>query len=279
MPYGKFTQKASSMRRKNFLGGVVQRRQKAIKTGRLRLAPPVAKLVDRRINKKLEQKTNSRHNNRRQLDNIPTDSGRVQFIVPAIEQGDDRQQRIGTQVKLSRLIVKGMLSIPADDNPTLGNGDRADICVRLMALSSKRFSTVEDVRDNWTVGANLLNGLFKNGANPIPPGGTLLDMWRDVNTESFTVHYDKVYQMKRGFGDALSTPATGAVHMPAVSKRIYISLKCKNKILKFRDPSDDSSTNYNPFLLCMWAYTNGAAPSESAVPFIQSYCTVYYHDT
>ena len=278
MPYARFSQKASASRRKNFLGGVVQRRKKAIKTARLRLAPPVAKLVDRRINKKLELKTNSRTNNRRQLDNIPTDTGRVQIVMPNIEQGDNRQERIGTQVRLSRLIIKGVVSIPADDNPTLGNGDRADISLRLLCLSSKRFSTVEDVRDNWTVGANLLNALFKNGANPLPPGGTMWDMWRDINTESFTVHHDRVFHMRRGFGDALSTPSTGAVHMPAISKPFTIRLKCKNKLLKFRDESDDSSVNYNPFVVAMWAYTNGAAPSESAVPFLQMYSTVYFHD-
>lgn len=278
MPYGRFHTKAAAGRRKSYLGGVVQRRRKTISTRRLKLAPPVAKLVDRRINKKLEMKTNSRTNNRRQLDNIPTDTGRVQLVMPKIEQGVERDQRIGTQVKLSRLIVKGMLSIPADDNPALGNGDRADISLRLLCLSSKRFSTVEDVRDNWTVGANLLNAMFKVGADPLPPSGVMWDMWRDINTESFTVHSDRVYHMKRGFGDALSTPATGAVHMPAISRPFTIRVKCKNKVLKFRDEAEDSSTNFNPFIVAMWAYTNGASPSDSGVPYLQYYSTVWYHD-
>lgn len=279
MPYGKFTHKAASSRRQSYLGGVVERRRKATSTARLKLARPVAQLVDRRINSKLELKVNNKFGNRVQLDNLPDVNTRVRYVLPNTNQGPQANERIGTQIKASSLIIKGCVTIPADDNPPLVTGDRADIQLRLMVLSSKSYKSQDGINDNWSTGTIEYSKIFKVNSIAEPPDGSLADMWKEVNTECFTTHYDKVFRMQRGVGyfpDVTST--SGAAHMPAINKSFFINVKCKNKVLKYEDSGNNEATNFCPFMIATWAYSDGSAPSSAAVPFYQSYSIFKFHD-
>jgi len=85
--------------------------------------------------------------------------------------------------------------------------------------------------------------------------------------------------MKRGVGyfpDATST--SGAAHMPAIHVPFKINIKCKNKKLCYTDYQDNEANNFAPMLVAVWGYSNGAAPSDSGVPFYQHYVTMKYYD-
>jgi hypothetical protein len=245
----------------------------------LKLNPTVAKLVQRKINANKELKVINKFGGRQQIDNLPDTSARIRKILPNVSQGTAMDERIGTQVRLKTLGIQGCITIPADDNPSLVNGDRADIQLRLMVLSSKTYKVITEIENNWNAGTTEYEKLFKVSANAEAPTGRLSDMWKQINTQNFTVHYDRVHKLQRGVGyfpDVTST--SGAAHMPAINKPFKINVKSKNKMLQYSDLNDSEATNFAPFMIATWAYTNGSPPSNSAVPFYEHFVTLRYYD-
>lgn len=282
MQYARFRYpRVPNNRRQSYLGGVVQRRRKTVASARLRLAKPVRKLVDRRIDSKVERGATTFHLRRYQFTNLISDAPvlRLHPIIPDIALGDERNDRHGTQVRLTRLHIKGRIDVPADDNPIVGNDDRAQLYVRLFVLSVRNLKSLTDVVANWNSGDILDDRFFKNNASDSAPTGSYVDMLSDVNREAFIVHYDKVMKLDRSLGyfpDPTST--SGAATQRPVSRDFNITMKVKNKILKYWDPGHVQPSNYQPFVCALFAYGNGAGPSASAVPFIEFMSKLSFKD-
>ncbi|AXH77444.1 MAG: coat protein [Cressdnaviricota sp.] len=264
---------------------VVRRRQSKPKISNLKLNPTVSKLVDRKITQSLEPKIAYIHYNRNSFDNLPNSANRVWQLIPRISQGVERDERTGTRVNAKALTIKGVLTIPAASwipvippAPDL-NADRADIQVRLLCLSSKRLRSFYDVQLNWTAQANLYSQIFKPGSNSQAPTGQQLDQWTPVNREAFTVHADKKFSMTRGtllFPDP--TSSSGAAHMPAINKKFNINVKCKNKKIYYEDETSLYPAEFQPFLIAMYSYTNGASQSNVNVLNMEYYSELHYNE-
>lgn len=262
--------------RGRYLGGVVQRRAKAVSARRYKLARPVRALVDRRINRKLETRSMFFKFRRTQWDNTPDTQARACQVFPIITQGDTRSERDGSKITLTSGWLKGVITIPSYDSAT--SNDRAAISFRLCVLSCKALKSYPEVQANWSGPGNLYTQLLKGDSTAQNPTGTMQDMWEAINTDMFTVHYDKVFNMQRG---QLLNPGAGGVgtaHMPAVTRPFYIKLKCKNKVVKYSDFGLVEASNYAPFLVGWWAYQDGANPSNAAVPFIEYQSMYYFKD-
>ncbi len=249
---------------------VVRRRKVNKNYKNLKLTKPVATLVQKKIDKNNPSKYMTYHQRRYQFSNRIADAPllRLHTVIPDIALGVERNDRQGAKVKLNSINIKGRIDIPADDNPILGNDDRAQIFVRLYVLSAKQNPVLNDVSIDWNTIYN--NKFFKNNANGTAPTGSYLDMLSDVNREMFTVHYDRVMKLDRSLGyfpDPTST--SGAATQRPVSKEFNINVKVKNKILNYATPTTTLPTNFQPFVCCQFAYGNGAAPSTSEVPFIE----------
>lgn len=249
----------------------VVRRKKAQKSYKnLKLTKPVATLVQKRIDKSNPSKYSTFHQRRYQFSNLISDAPllRLHTIIPDIALGTERNDRIGTSVKLNSINIKGRIDVPADDNPLIGNDDRAQIYVRMFVLSAKQNTQISNLITDWNSVYN--NKFFKNNANASAPTGQYVDMLSSVNREVFTCHYDKVMKLDRHypfFPDPTST--SGAASQVPVSREFNINLKVKNKILRFPQPSIVQNSDYQPFVCCLFAYGNGANPSTSEVPFIE----------
>lgn len=269
--------------RSRYLGGVVQRRRKAVRTARLKLATPVAKLVDRRINRKVETKVAPFHYRRTEWDNLPETQARCCQLLRNILQGDDRSERDGSKISLQSMLVRGYIQIPCYDQPQ--SNDRSNIYFRLCCLSAKAQGFYPDVLANWSGIGNYYSQLLKPAETAQAPDGQVQDMWRDINRDAFTVHYDKVFNLSRG-------DAGGVVPIPAettwrkdVIKHFRFRLKCKNKLLRYStavDPGTPSESiqpqNFAPFIVGWWAYTNGAPASQAAVPYVEYYVNTRFKD-
>lgn len=261
---------------------VVRRKQKQRTYKNLKLARPVDKLVQRKIDKNNPSKYITFHQRRYQFSNLIADDplNRIHAIIPYIAQGTQRNDREGAKVKLASCNIKGRIDIPADDNPALpigANEDRAQIYVRLFVLSVKQTAILSSVASGWNAGYN--DYFFKNNASPTAPQGNYLDMLSEVNREMFTVHHDKVMKLDRNLGyfpDPTST--SGAGTQKPVSREFNIKLKCKNKILDFNQPGSVQPQNFQPFVCCLFAYGNGAVPSVAAVPFIEYLSKLTFKD-
>lgn len=274
---------AGTRRRATASSTVVERRRKKHSIARLKLNPTVAKLVDRRINAHDENHAVGLHYRRNQWANIMTGAtvtDRVVGILPNIPTASSRADREGAEVTLRSMVVKGMITIPANDTPYFGNADRADICLRLCCLSCKKYQNIATIQSNWLAGDLLFQKMLKPAQIANAPTGTNLDMWKPINRQVFTVHYDKVFNFKRGVclpAVQLPTPSDqGLAHMPAINKPFRIRLKVKNKKLYFNESTDQSPSNFAPFIVGWWSYTNGAAPSISAVPFVEHFTQTYF---
>lgn len=258
---------------------VIRKKQSNAKvTKNLQLNPVVRTLVDKRIKSDQEIHSQGYHQRREQLNNLPNTISRVQQVIPDITVGSARNQREGAELKMTSLKIQGLITIPADDNPVIGTADRADITLRLLCLSAKKFKSLLQVQNNWVVLDQLYNKVFKPDDQSLPPVGLMTDAWMPINHESFTTHYDKTFRLKRGVGyfpDPTST--SGAAHMPAVNHPFTINLKCKNKKLMYQDAATDFQNNFAPFVIATWAYTNGALPSNSAVPYIEYWSQMYFY--
>lgn len=258
------------------LPSVVVRRKKQKTLKNVKLAPVVAQLVDRRIDKDNQSHHAGYWWRRRQWSNKISDdvNNRINNVFPDIPVGPKRDERLGSHVKLTRVNIKGKIDIPADDNPVVGTGDRATIYVRLMVLSSKKFKQVQEVRSNWTGGSNINNEFFKTDAAGQAPSGSYIDMLREINSDSFTTHYDKVMRFERNAftGDI----AEGYAPQRPTSKDFSINLKCKNKTLKFEDAGALQNDSWQPFVCYLFAYGNGSAPSLSNVPYIEYLSSVSF---
>ena len=249
---------------------VVRRKQQQKSYKNLKLAKPVAALVQRRIDSSNPSKHKTFHQRRYQFTNLISDAPllRLHTVIPSISLGVERHDRIGAKVQVKYCNVKGRISIPADDNPLIGNDDRAQIYVRMMVLSTKQKAQLSEVIQIWN--STLNDQFFKNDSQPFAPTGNYIDMLSHINREVFTVHHDKVMRLDRQypfFPDPTST--SGAAAQIPVSKDFSINLKMKNKILDYAQPSSVQPQNYQPFLCCLFAYGNGSPPSTSAVPFIE----------
>ena len=249
---------------------VIRKKQAQNRYKNLKLAKPVATLVQRKIDKSNPNRYNAYHQRRYQFTNLINDAPatRIWDVIPPIAQGVERHDREGTKVKLQHIHVKGRIDIPADDNPILGNDDRAQIYVRLMCLSVKQEKFIGQVRTSWSSDFDDL--FFKDESTPFAPTGKYIDMLSSINREVFTVHYDRVMKLDRNypfFPDP--TSSSGATVQRPVSREFRMNIKCKNKVLDYAEPSNTRSQNFQPFVCALFCYGNGSDPSTSAVPFIE----------
>lgn len=256
---------------------VVRRRQARPKIKNLRLAPTVSKLVERKIHAGETSHANAYWFRRRQFSNRPQDdvTWRINKIMPEIVDGTTRGNRLGSTIHLTRLNVKGRFDIPATDNPAVGNGDRANILVRQLILSSKQFKDLDDIQANWTAGANLNSLFFKTGATGIPPSGFSIDQLYPVNRDVFTVHYDKTFSLNRDYNQG-ATGLSDTVQK-TVEHKFNINMKIKNKAIKYASSTANQAENYCPFMVYMFSYGNGAQPSSTTeVPYCEYLSTVTF---
>lgn len=237
----------------------------------LKLAKPVATLVQRKIDADCKSKHITYHQRRYQFSNLISDAPllRLHTVIPDIAQGVERNDRVGACLKLNSINIKGRIDIPADENPILGNDDRAQIYVRMFVLSVKNSTDLPfTIINDWNT--NYDPKFFKDNSNPTAPTGDYKDMLSDVNRDVFTVHYDKVMKLDRNypfFPDPTST--SGASMQRPISKEFNFNLKCKNRLLRYSQPTSVQPQNYRPFVCCLFAYGNGANPSSVEVPYIE----------
>jgi len=271
-----FASAAAAKRRSANRATVVARKRKTTALNRLKLNPTVAKLVDRRIYRTQERHQTYFHLRRTQLTNMPDTLPRAWKLFPPVSQDTTRSTRLGSELTLTAGYTRGILTVPADDNPPLGNDDRADIMLRLMVVSAKGGDNV----DFWNAQylSDIYANFFKSGDAATGFTGTNIDMWQSINHDIVTTHYDRVFRMKRGVGyfPAATPQSDGAAHMPAIHIPFRIKHRVKGKKIYYRTQVTTSADNYCPVMLAVWSYTNGANPSQSGVPFIESWTNWFY---
>lgn len=190
-----------------------------------------------------------------------TNTGELMRLFPAIEQGDTRQERTGSRIKLMNINCKFLFHVSPDFAQV--NANSALAC-RLLVLSSKQFTKWTEMVTEWSAGANLGRKYLRNGEAQTYFQGDLLSLEFPVNTALFTTHYDRRFVLNRGKN--LGDDSSGLARMVDPVKMMNLNLKVKNKVVQYADSGISTASNYAPFAILLYAPVNGDISTTSPGP-------------
>lgn len=195
-------------------------------------------------------------------------TGDAPRVVPTILQGTAEDNRIGEQITAQSLKVKGAIVY----NPSTGQyGTYANsrIAVRLMIVQPRQYSNLDDVQANI---ATWCNTLLKKGSNSVAFTGILSDLWAPINSDAIIKYYDRLFYMSAPYQQT----AVGSTLMGNSTKFFNISLKLRNKILKYNSlvASGQQPTNYAPVVLLGYAHLDGSSPDTLSTAVQMTYDTM-----
>jgi hypothetical protein len=191
-----------------------------------------------------------------------SNTGDLMRLFPNIDQGDNRENRTGSKIKLQNINCKFHFHIPPATDPTAN--PTAGLCCRLLVLSPKQFTKWTEFVTEWSSGANLGRKYLRNGEAQTYFQGDLMSLEFPVNTALFTTHYDRRFQLHRG--KLIGDDSSGLARMPEVAKTINLNLKVKNKVVQYADSGLSVASNYSPFAILLYAPMNGDITTTSPGP-------------
>lgn len=180
-------------------------------------------------------------------------------ILPNISKGDDENQRNGNQIRAKSFNIKGFLKL--DVNDVADSTKLPNVVARLMVVSMKVAPSFQDAQSLST----KIGTLLKKGGTTSTFAGNLQDLYAPINTDVFTVHYDKKFYLKQDYVNVAGSSAPSTTIAQDISKTVKffnINIKCKNKLLRYDEDvgSDVLPGNFGPFLLLGYSYLDGSAP-------------------
>lgn len=187
-------------------------------------------------------------------------------VIPAIVQGDARENRNGAEITLTSLVIRGFIRM-TPDGTTAGDA----LMGRLFVVSAKRSALNIDVTD-------LSNNLLKEGSQPRAFDGTLDHVWLPTNAQYVTAHHDKRMMFVTDHISYIDGGTGGNSEDTRVSQRIVvkpftIALKVKGKVLKYSTNSSQYPENYVPQIGLGFVNLNSASPD------LNTRLTMAYHVT
>lgn len=211
--------------------------------------PVLKRLVDKRIgaNEQTHEVINVTHTQQNRDGSIAeTDLMR---LVPSISQGDSRDNRTGSKIKLTSVEVYGFLKfVPS------GAANDSGYAVRLVCASAKEYPNAQQLFVDADATANrtdVADSWLRQGADPTSFNGTFERLHLPNNTANVVTHYDRIHYLvsDRVIFDNGSTDVDTRTSVRLVIKPFRIRLKVKNKILKYDDDTSTYPINFNPFLM------------------------------
>lgn len=200
---------------------------------------------------------------------IPDALADLMDLMPDIAQGDNREQRLGSKIKLAAINLKFHFHIPPADAFT--NANSSVVC-RLLVMSPKLISKFSTLQSNWAAGENLRRQYLRDGAAATAFQGDLKSIKFPVNTALFTTHHDRTWVLRRGL--LRSGGANGLTHVPDVQKHIRLSLKVKSKYCRFSGETTNQCDNYCPFAILLCAPLNGGLLAPATDGYVNGNCYV-----
>lgn len=243
-PRRTFRRSLSSTARRSQAATVIQRARRRQSISKLRLAPTVGKLVQRKINRSEPTKFVMYDMGQGWIEQAGAiDAGDWKPLLPNISQGTKRIEREGSKVKILTMTVSGWLRlIPSD---TAGEFD--NLLARIFIAQNKNESD-----DFTTLSAQLLRG---NQDLPQPYNGTVTNHNFPVNRSIVHLYGQKSYRL---VSNRYQLVTGGLSNTYGVERDIrlipfFFKLRVKNKIIRYKDSTETLPVEFNPriaFGLC-----------------------------
>ncbi len=183
-------------------------KRSARKPNTKRFEKNVKEIVREELKEELEEKNAiTEYNNVILNSAIPTGvvlNGQGNFfkLLPEIFQsttgsaGAAYNERIGNEITLKEIDIQGFLSSNQWLENLVTNPENVKIAVRVMILRAKEVNDQELLFNNMPTDTLLRFGEQTTGlGGPIPYVGAPLDSFRDINRDTFSVKYDKVFYL------------------------------------------------------------------------------------
>lgn len=251
---------------------IVKRKRRSNYSG-LRLSAPMRNLVDRSIHKNIETKQAIVQISGGGAYGLPVQvipsaagngNGGMFSVLPRIAQGDLRDQRQGSQIKVRSCRVTCYCVLPA---ATVGSQtDRSMIEMRVICGSTKGRLNYTSLYDD--TGATMSN-IMRTGTSSDAFLGDFQHINLPLNHAVVTKHYDRNMILKTvtGNGDTVSN----AVY------KFSFNVPLKNKVLRYVE-QEAYPRNAAPWLAVGWNYTNSAAGLPVAIPNFWYQTVLNYED-
>lgn len=178
-------------------------------------------------------------------------------IVPNVANSVEDNGRIGQSVRAKSLNIRGHMKLNIND--VTDSTRLPSVMARLMVVSMK---TAPNFNEAQAQGPKL-GTLLKKGGTTTSFNGALQDLHAPINTDVFTVHYDKKFYLSQSYLNAtgVSPPSTIIAQDTKDTVKFFnINIKCKDKVLKYDEDvsSDLLPTNFAPFMLLGYSYLDGS---------------------
>lgn len=240
------------------------RRGRTRARGRLRNKKSTIKLIQHVVNANAENKDAYKTGSQNYNSGIDNSTD-LTFLVPNISQGDADASRDGQMILAKSLKVKGHMIM----NLGYAQIDDCRICVRLMIVQPKSYVGYDAINNS---AATWLSQLLKKGNTTSAFTGAIQDLYADINTDSVTKYYDKLFYLQSNY---VPTSNVGNMSQPNSVKFFSKTIKFKGKGKKLLYDSSNNSgltpTNYNPVIILGYAHLNGGGADVANTQVTMSY--------
>jgi len=226
------------------------------------------------------------------LNAIPGSNNNSFFrILPEIDQsvtgeaGKAYNTRVGNEVTLRSLDIKGMLSYNGD---TVQDIDlkNAKLAVRVMILRAKEISDTDILFDNMPTDELIISGQQVGGgttAGPTAFNGFGVDAFRPINRDVFSVKYDQVHYLDAPVsipGNNLQGDSAFSV-VPSAAKLFShrMTFGEGGLKLKYSSSSDNMANNFPYFMVIGYQSMSATASADVNLVRTSFSCHSTYTDS
>jgi len=228
-------------------------------------AKMVKTIVKRALDKRLENKENCITNTMQIFQNGTT-APVVYFLNPTILQGTSEANRLGNSVHLKNAMLRGYMRLAQTGTGDLNPVIPGQFNVRLFIGRLKTSIVAPSNTD--------LSFLLRTGASTSPfDSANGLSLCRTVNTELFTIYYDKIHKIGTGGPSqgASSYSTIGGISNNEYKLSKIIKINCTKfwkKNLSFIDNTLNTPSND---ALYMWAgiVDSIVSTNSNILPFVE----------
>lgn len=263
-------------------GAVARKNYRAIAglTRKPRVSKTAAKVVKKIVKKTLDKQQEHKFassNNTQTFNQTISSPSECYACVPSIPVGAQDYQRIGSKIKGTYLIIKGMVQLDGDFLKS--NTYMPPSTVRIMVLSQKNLKLATDVSTKAQVGQLLKENNVGSPSARSYSGG-LFDNLAHINKELFRVHMDKKIRFNWIDAQSYTGAAPDVTWQTGNDKTKYFICKIKiGKTLSYDDGNGNFPNNFSPFICMGGVNDDGTSPFTVGTPYRLTYQqTLYFTD-
>lgn len=230
-----------------------------------KLSKPMVKAIQKIIHKDVESKSAYAQQYNTSFNSGINSAGDAIQLLPNITQGTTDNARIGDQIRAQRLRLKGFVTT----NLTYQSYSNCRLGVRIMIVQPKMYKDLSTILTNATT---WMATLLKKGGTTAGFTGIVPDLMADINTDTITTYYDKVFYVNTPY---VATSVGDLATYNSV-KFFSKSLNLRNKLLRYDSNVNGGLTpvDYNPVMLVGYVHLDGSSPDTITTQIAMS-CDSY----